>query len=84
MEQVDLFIEGHRPNERVGARVGVGVPARARLARVHGDQDCGECGHAACDVQKAMGRAGEAHRRLPGGPHDSAAGLHVGAHPATT
>jgi hypothetical protein len=34
MEQVDLFIEGHRPNERVGARVGV---PRARLTRMHGD-----------------------------------------------
>ena len=53
MEQVDLFIEGHRPNERVGARVGVGVPARARVARVHGDHDCGECGEAACGAQEA-------------------------------
>jgi hypothetical protein len=39
MKQVDLFIEGHRPNERVGTRVRVGVPVRVRVARVHGDHD---------------------------------------------
>ena len=82
MEQVDLFIERHGPNERVGARVG--VPAWARVARVHGDHDCGERGEPDCDAQKGGSRAGAALRRLAGGLHDSAAGLHFGVRSATS
>ena len=80
MEQVNLLIERHRPNQRVGARVGVRLRRAGSLA-VHGDHDCGEYGEPACDAQKGGSRAGAALRRLAGGLHDSAAGLHFGVAP---